>query len=164
MCAREGDHPRTRTDSAHSAGLSDHQGKIRAAYRLGELSRELEKAKHEGPGAVVPSGGKYKKDVLKAAGISTSAAARYEALTEIPKQEVLAVVVDLLGQCLVDACRFARRPHRCWFLIIVIQNKQHTTALQIWSPGAAASRSAVAAAGDRDGPELGARPWPPTQV
>lgn len=59
------------------------QIKVRAAMRIGELSRELEKAAPlNGKGAGVPSGGKTKTAVLKAAGISTSAANRFEHLAE----------------------------------------------------------------------------------
>lgn len=49
--------------------------------RIGELSRELEKAEYDkGHGTVIPSGGKYKAQALADAGISTSAAHRYEQL------------------------------------------------------------------------------------
>jgi hypothetical protein len=42
------------------------------AHRVGELSVDLDKAEHKGPGAVLPNGGKYKRDALADAGISTS--------------------------------------------------------------------------------------------
>lgn len=59
----------------------DERIKLRAAERIGQLSRELEKAKYDkGHGTVVPRGGNYKGEQLKAAGISTSAANRYEDL------------------------------------------------------------------------------------
>jgi hypothetical protein len=45
----------------------------RACIAIGKLSKQLEKAEHKGPGAVLPAGGKYKADALVAAGISTSA-------------------------------------------------------------------------------------------
>jgi N6-adenosine-specific RNA methylase IME4 len=61
----------------------------RAEDRLGELSAALDKAKvHVGRGRVrLPASGKPKAQVLKAAGISTSAANRYEKFNRLPKAE-----------------------------------------------------------------------------
>jgi hypothetical protein len=54
---------------------------LRACIRIGELSRELEKAPPaKGHGAGIPAGGKTKAEALADAGISTSAAQRYEEL------------------------------------------------------------------------------------
>ena len=60
--------------------------KLRAQRKIGEISRGLEKGKGQGRGQVLPTGGKYKKDTLKAAGVSTSAANRCEEIAEIPEQ------------------------------------------------------------------------------
>jgi hypothetical protein len=55
--------------------------RLRACMRIGELSRELEKAEAHGGTIRLPSGGKSKEQTLAEAGLSTSAAARYEALS-----------------------------------------------------------------------------------
>jgi hypothetical protein len=53
--------------------------RLRACQRIGEISRDLEKAQYnKGHGTVVPSDGKYKAEVLSEAGFSTSTANRYE--------------------------------------------------------------------------------------
>jgi len=52
----------------------------RAQRRIGELSRELETGEPTGHGRDLPSGGKFKREALKAAGLSTSAAHRCEQL------------------------------------------------------------------------------------
>jgi len=56
--------------------------KLRACVRIGEISSELEKAPRGGKGGTrkLPNGGK--NAILKTAGISTSAAQRYEKLAE----------------------------------------------------------------------------------
>lgn len=61
--------------------------KLRATRRIGELSRDLEKAPRGGLGGTskLPNGGK--NAVLKAAGISTSAAHRAEQLATIPEKQ-----------------------------------------------------------------------------
>lgn len=64
----------------------------RAEDKLGELSRALDKgAASPGPGRGkkgLPVGGKsFKRDALKAAGISTSAANRYEQFNKLPERE-----------------------------------------------------------------------------
>jgi N6-adenosine-specific RNA methylase IME4 len=60
----------------------------RAEDKLGELSAELPQAKLAGKGKLsLPSGGKAKKAALKDAGISTSAANRYEKFHALPKHE-----------------------------------------------------------------------------
>jgi len=71
------------------------QIKLRACQRIGEISRDLEKAeKIGGPGKFkVPTDGKLKSEVLAEAGISTSTAQRYEELAG-PKLEQAARVVD----------------------------------------------------------------------
>ena len=50
--------------------------KLRAQRRIGEISANLETAKANQSTAQIPTGGK-KRDVLKAAGLSTSTAHRY---------------------------------------------------------------------------------------
>jgi hypothetical protein len=66
--------------------------RLRAMTRIGELSRELEKAKPDkGHGAGLPTTGKTKEEQLEAAGISTSAAQRYEKLAA-PSEELVPVV------------------------------------------------------------------------
>jgi ParB family chromosome partitioning protein len=57
--------------------------KTRAMRRIGELSADLETAR--GPNSKLPSGGKYKTEVLAEAGISTSTANRCEKLAAIPE-------------------------------------------------------------------------------
>lgn len=61
----------------------------RAEDKLGELSVALDKAHKVGQGKKVqlPSGGKLKAVALKAAGISTSAANRYEQFNKLPERE-----------------------------------------------------------------------------
>jgi len=62
--------------------------RLRAYQRIGELSRDLEKAGFiPGKGACVPSDGKTKEQTLAEAGISTSTANRYEELAG-PKSQV----------------------------------------------------------------------------
>lgn len=61
--------------------------KLRATVRIGEISKGLDRveapAKHEGKGGRLPSTGKSTKaQILKAAGISTSTANRWEQLAE----------------------------------------------------------------------------------
>ena len=51
-----------------------------AYIRIGEISRELEKAKPGPAGEIVPSAGKSKSATLRDAGISTSTAHRAEQL------------------------------------------------------------------------------------
>ncbi len=55
--------------------------KLRAVVRIGELSAGLETGKGagRGKGKELPTGGKFKAEVLKTAGISTSAANRAHA-------------------------------------------------------------------------------------
>jgi hypothetical protein len=66
--------------------------RLRAMTRIGELSRELEKAKPDkGHGAGLPTIGKTKEEQLEAAGISTSAAQRYRELVS-PSEELVPVV------------------------------------------------------------------------
>jgi hypothetical protein len=67
--------------------------KLRATRRIGEISRELEKAPH-GPGRgkkgkkSLPTGDKaFKAETLKAAGISTSLAHRCEQIASIPNEK-----------------------------------------------------------------------------
>jgi hypothetical protein len=56
--------------------------RLRACIRIGEISRDLEKAEPDkGHGAGLPISGKTKADQLAQAGISTSTANRYEELT-----------------------------------------------------------------------------------
>jgi hypothetical protein len=52
--------------------------KLRACQRIGEISRDLEKAEAHGGKICLPSDGKSKSDTLAAAWISTSTANRYE--------------------------------------------------------------------------------------
>jgi hypothetical protein len=57
--------------------------RLRACIRIGEISRELETAKHGGAGggSKLPTMGTSKAEQLAEAGISTSTANRYEELT-----------------------------------------------------------------------------------
>jgi len=59
--------------------------RLRAKRRIGEISASLEKKQN--PHGKLPSGGKFKTDVLKDAGISTSEAHRCEKLAAIPADE-----------------------------------------------------------------------------
>ena len=58
--------------------------KLRAQRRIGKISKTLEKGRGKGKGQVLPTGGKYKNQTLKAAGLSTSAANRCEKIASIP--------------------------------------------------------------------------------
>jgi hypothetical protein len=63
------------------ATTAEKRAAVRACVRIGELSRELADGSGPGRGKKVPDGGKvFKQEVLKSAGISTSAAQRYEKL------------------------------------------------------------------------------------
>ena len=64
--------------------------RLRACMRIGEISRDLEKAeKIGGPGKFkVPNDGKFKSEVLADAGISTSTANRYEGLVGGKEKQV----------------------------------------------------------------------------
>jgi hypothetical protein len=61
--------------------------KVRAQRRIGELSKQLEKAEAHGGKVCLPSSGKSKAATLKEAGVSTSQAHRYEKLADIPEEE-----------------------------------------------------------------------------
>lgn len=63
--------------------------KLRAQRAIGELSAALEKQKNQ---AALPTGGKSKGEVLADAGISTSAANRYEKLAAIPEPVIEEVI------------------------------------------------------------------------
>jgi hypothetical protein len=54
--------------------------KLRACVKIGEISRELERAEAHGGKICLPTDGKSKEQQLKEAGISTSTANRYEEL------------------------------------------------------------------------------------
>ncbi|MGH7225779.1 MAG: hypothetical protein ACRELF_21375, partial [Gemmataceae bacterium] len=61
--------------------------KLRAIRRIGEMSRDLEKSKGGRGKTLAAAGKRLKKEVLTAAGISLSAASRYQKLAAIPIQE-----------------------------------------------------------------------------
>lgn len=63
--------------------------KARAARRIGELSKALDKGHKVGQGSDVqlPSTGKLKAETLAAAGLSTSQANRFEAIAELPEED-----------------------------------------------------------------------------
>ena len=62
--------------------------RARAFRRMGEISRELETVRFDGPSTVrIPSSGKPKSAVLSEAGISTSQAHRAEKVAAIPVEE-----------------------------------------------------------------------------
>ena len=77
-----------------SPELENYAAKIkaRAARRLGELSRELKKAESHGGKIWLPDDGKSKAATLKAAGISTSAANRFEAIADLPEDEFEGII------------------------------------------------------------------------
>jgi hypothetical protein len=54
--------------------------RLRASIRIGEISRELEKAEAHGGKICLPNGRKSKSETLKAAGIPVSTANDYEQL------------------------------------------------------------------------------------
>lgn len=66
--------------------------KLRAQRAIGELSAAL--ATQQGGFGIVPTGGKHKAEVLAEAGISTSAANRYEKLAAIPAP----VIEDIIAK------------------------------------------------------------------
>ena len=61
--------------------------KLRAQRRIGEISKELEKAPSGRAAVSLPASGKSKKDTLKSAGISTSAAQRYEEISDVEEKD-----------------------------------------------------------------------------
>ncbi len=69
------------------------RGSCRASIRIGELSRELEKARGARTELLPDHGKKLKTATLAAAGISTSAAQRYEEL-----MQTAARTADLVGR------------------------------------------------------------------
>jgi hypothetical protein len=82
---------------------------LRACIRIGELSRELDKAK---PGTVagktpggseLPAGGKFKAEALADAGISTSTAHEYEQLAGGREEQAHAAVKAGADAYLADA-------------------------------------------------------------
>jgi hypothetical protein len=75
--------------------------------RIGELSRELKKGHKVGQGnqVQIPTNGKLKSEVLKAAHISTSTANRYEELAKIPKKELEDVMCRSFGKGPLSPCR-----------------------------------------------------------
>lgn len=64
--------------------------KLRAQRAIGELSAALETQK--GGFGIVPTGGKHKAEVLADAGISTSAANRYEKLAAVPEPVIEEII------------------------------------------------------------------------
>lgn len=69
--------------------------KLRAVQRIGEISAELETSKGgSNPTATLPTGGKSKRAVLKDAGISTSAANRYEKIAAVPRDEFESYIAE----------------------------------------------------------------------
>ena len=67
--------------------LSNVEIKLRARRRIGEISKTLEKGTGRPSKKIIPGGGKNsKRDTLKAAGISTSAAQRCEKIADIPEK------------------------------------------------------------------------------
>jgi hypothetical protein len=69
--------------------------KLRAQRKLGELSAALEKPqKQAGDGRFTTAGKTAKNKVLKAAGISTSAAHRCEQIAAIPEETIEAYIAD----------------------------------------------------------------------
>jgi hypothetical protein len=95
--------------------------RLRACQRIGEISRDLEKAQYnKGHGTVVPSDGKYKAEVLAEAGISTSTAQRYEELAgpmidlidpkEATGDELLALAdsMEAYGNNCIERARYIR--------------------------------------------------------
>lgn len=68
--------------------------KLRAQRRLGELSRELEKAEAHGGKVCLPIGGKPKSEVLKAAGVSTSTAHLCEQIAAIAEKVIEDYIAD----------------------------------------------------------------------
>ncbi len=63
--------------------------------RIGELVRELEKAKPtKGHGAGVASGGKIKEQAIRTAGLSVRTAARYEELVGPPDARAVKAASD----------------------------------------------------------------------
>lgn len=70
--------------------------RLRAQRRAGEISKTLEKSKGGRPNEkeTLPTTGKSKSAVLSEAGISTSAANRFEQLAEVPEEEFEAALAE----------------------------------------------------------------------
>lgn len=84
---------RQANDSELALWVSEIQ--LRARRRIGELSAELDKVVTTGGGKVgIPSSGKPKSEVLKSAGLSTSAAHRYEQLASVPEEDFERVLAE----------------------------------------------------------------------
>jgi hypothetical protein len=78
--------------------------KLRAVRRIGQLSEELDTAENQ---YALSTNGKSKTSTLKSAGISTSAAQRYEKVAAIPEREMEEYIAGKL-RCLSGRC--ARSP------------------------------------------------------
>ena len=82
---------RQRDDTEAAIWLSEI--KLRAVKRIGEISRDLEQGHKVGRGEgsiQLPASGKLKEEALAGAGISTSAAQRYEELVGGPTEQGMA--------------------------------------------------------------------------
>lgn len=73
----------------------------RAEDKLGELSAALDKAEAHGGRVWLPRDGKSKSEVLREAGISTSAANRYEQFSRLPDGEKEARIAK--GRAAIEA-------------------------------------------------------------
>ena len=84
---------------------------------MGELSVELPLAEVKGPGAVLPSGGKHKRDVLAESAVTTSTLARYRTGVEMRRRHAAKITFDELNKratwvtstCRAGASRRCRR-------------------------------------------------------
>jgi hypothetical protein len=74
----------------------------RAEIRIGELSIALDKAETHGGKTRLPSAGKSKSDVLKEAGVSTSAAHRFEKIAGGDDPEAIVIARDVHEKALAD--------------------------------------------------------------
>jgi len=72
---------KSKNETLKDAGLSTST----AQRRIGEISRELEKAEAHGGKIRLPNSGKPKSQTLKDAGLSTSTAQRCEEIASVPE-------------------------------------------------------------------------------
>jgi len=87
--------------------------RLGASIRIGELSRELEKAEAHGGKIRLPADGKSKDETLAAAGISTTTAHRYEQLTGGREAHAQSVASDAASSQLRSKRQtFAELEHR----------------------------------------------------
>ena len=86
--------------------------RLRAKRRVGQLSKELDKAKKVGRASDIqlPRSGKSKAEALKHAGLTTSEAHRCEKLDSVPQEEFTAYIEKCrISKCVVSSDEITKR-------------------------------------------------------